>query len=309
MASSLTHRVSVRLGRVESLCLKHITMHNPVSPSSILAIDAGNSRMKFGLFEPGPSSRSKQAWPECQQFEAMPVEDAIPWNMLSAWTEQTGRRAAISGTNPRAVERLLEGWQTQGWPTPFLVRDCSMIPVAVDVDFPERVGLDRLLSAVAANALRPADRAAIVIDSGTATTVNYISAEGVFCGGAILPGLEMSAKALNHYTALLPLLPVHELGGDEPVAPGRNTREAIRNGLLWGQVGAIRELVHQLCRHQNHATPTFDATRAPWLVLTGGGGPVLSPHFPGVMRLPSLGMHGLVLTAWERATNFSLTHM
>ena len=173
-----------------------------------------------------------------------------------------------------------------------------MIPVSVDVDFPEKVGLDRLLSAVAANALRPVDRAAIVIDSGTATTVNYISADGVFCGGAILPGLEMSAKALHHYTALLPLLPVHELGGDEPIAPGRNTREAIRNGLLWGQVGAIRELLDQLCRQRGHARPSDDETRAPWLVLTGGGGPVLGPHFPGVLRLASLGMHGLVLTTW-----------
>jgi type III pantothenate kinase len=206
------------------------------------------------------------------------------------------------------VERLLEGWARRGWPTPFVVRDYTAIPVAVDVDAPEKVGLDRLLAAVAANALRPADRAAIVIDSGTATTVNYISAQGIFCGGAILPGLEMSAKALHHYTALLPLLPVHELGGDEPIAPGRNTREAIRNGLLWGQVGAIRELVRQLCLRRGHDLPVFDESadavgvaspsRAPWLVLTGGGGPVLSPHFPGVMRLASLGMHGLVLTAW-----------
>ena len=206
------------------------------------------------------------------------------------------------------MERLLTGWARQGWPAPFVVRDYSTVPVAVDVDAPEKVGLDRLLAAVAANALRPTDRAAIVIDSGTATTVNYISAQGTFCGGAILPGLEMSAKALNHYTALLPLLPVHELGGDEPVAPGRNTREAIRNGLLWGQVGAIRELVRQLCLHRGHDLPTFDASSdamgspsssaAPWLVLTGGGGPVLSPQFPGVMRLASLGMHGLVLTAW-----------
>ena len=266
--------------------------------------------MKFGLFEPLWRPASSRLWPECQQFQAMPVDDAIPWESLAKWTEQTKRRAAISGTNPRAVEQLLEGWAKQGWPAPFLVRDCTMIPVAVDVDFPEKVGLDRLLSAVAANALRPADRAAIVIDSGTATTVNYVSAAGTFCGGAILPGLEMSAKALHHYTALLPLLPVHELGGDEPIAPGRNTREAIRNGLLWGQVGAIRELVRQLCRQRGHDLPGFESADSaslstqpslvPWLVLTGGGGPVLSPHFPNVLRLASLGMHGLVLTAWQQ---------
>lgn len=308
-------------------------MNNPGSPLPLLAIDAGNSRLKFGLFEPGRLSHSNSIWPECREFLAVHVDDAIPWETLAEWTVATGRQSAISGTNPRAVERLLKGWARHGWPAPFVVNDFTAVPVTMDVDFPEKVGLDRLLAAVAANALRPADRAAIVIDSGTATTVNYVSTQGTFCGGAILPGLEMSAKALNHYTALLPLLPVYELGGDEPVAPGRNTREAIRNGLLWGQVGAIRELVRQLCLRRGHDLP-FDSSqrpweyskdilskavdfvpenkafqeqlrgveeklsRTPWLVLTGGGGPVLSPHFPDVMRLASLGMHGLVLTAW-----------
>lgn len=281
-------------------------------PASLLAIDAGNSRLKFGLFVPGPATHAVNHWPECQQFLAVHVDDAIPWDELSKWLESPvdGSRipSAISGTNPRAVERLLDGWAKQGWTEPFVVSDHKVIPVEMDVDFPEKVGLDRLLSAFAANTQRPADRAAIVIDSGTATTVNYISAKGVFCGGAILPGLEMSAKALNHYTALLPLIPVHELGGSVPVAPGRNTREAIRNGLLFGQVGAIRELVRQHCLRRGHDLPSFDDTSesasssststAPWLVLTGGGGPVLSPHFPGVMRLASLGMHGLVLTVW-----------
>jgi type III pantothenate kinase len=289
-------------------------MKTTTSPSPLLAIDAGNSRLKFGLFEPVQSSDSNSVWPECHQFLAVHVDEAIPWDVLSGWldssllSEVTARQSAVSGTNPRAVERLLIGWDKQGWPAPFVVRDHTSVPVTIDVDQPEKVGLDRLLAAVAANALRPADRAAIVIDSGTATTVNYVSAQGTFCGGAILPGLEMSAMALHHYTALLPLLPVHELGGDEPIAPGRNTREAIRNGLLWGQVGAIRELIRQLCLRRQHDLPTLEAlsestgspssSSAPWLVLTGGGGPVLSPHFPGVMRLASLGMHGLVLTAW-----------
>jgi len=278
------------------------------TPSPLLAIDAGNSRLKFGMFEPGRSSHSTSIWPECRQFQAVHVDDAIPWDVLSAWLDgsavlgTTARQSAISGTNPRAVERLLKGWARQGWPAPFVVHDYTAIPVATDVDYPEKVGLDRLLAAVAANALRPADRAAIVIDSGTATTINYISQAGVFGGGAILPGLEMSAKALHHYTAMLPELPVHELGGDEPIAPGRNTREAIRNGLLWGQVGAIRELVNRICIGRGEHVPLFASKyrslRCPWLLLTGGGGPVLEPHIPEAHRIASLGMHGLVLTAW-----------
>lgn len=267
----------------------------------LLAIDAGNSRIKFGLFHPGAAQQTAPAFPECAEFLAIPVDDPVPHGELARWTNDGRIRAVISGSNPPVIQRLMETW-TLG-PVPLAVQSCSAIPVVAKVDFPERVGLDRLLNAVAVNALRPASRPAIVIDSGTATTVDYVSASGDFCGGAILPGMELSAKALHLYTALLPLLPVQELAGSGPVAPGRNTRDAIRNGLFWGQVGAIRELVRQLCVQQGHPLPDLssevDNTDAPWVVLTGGGGPVLSPQFPGANRLASLGMHGLVLTAWN----------
>jgi type III pantothenate kinase len=279
----------------------------------LLAIEAGNSRLKFGLFVPSASSYYRRAgariskvvdvvgeWPSCRRFLAIAIGEAIPWETLASWKPEG---TIIAGSNPGAVERVLEDWHHTGLASPIVIRDRSAIPVTLDVESPEKVGLDRLLNAVAANALRPASRPAIVVDSGTATTVNFISQKGVFCGGAILPGLEMSAKALHYYTAVLPLLPVQELGGETPIAPGRDTREAIRNGLYWGQIGAIRELVHQICRQQGLTDPDFlgdrDNTDSPWMILTGGGGPVLSPQFPGILAVPSLGMHGLVLSAWK----------
>lgn len=280
----------------------------------ILAIDAGNSRLKFGLFVPSQSSFYRrigdriskivevaEPFPSCRRFLAIPVGDSIPWSTLANWNPDA---TVIAGSNPQGVEQVLKEWPSSGLNAPLVVRDRDSISISTDVDFPEKVGLDRLLNAVAANALRPAHRPAVVIDSGTATTINFVSREGVFCGGAILPGLEMSAKALNHYTAALPLLPVNELGGEPPVAPGRNTREAIRNGLFWGQVGAIRELVGQICLQRNLRLPEFGRVNnddSPWLVLTGGGAPVLSSQFPELLTLPSLGMHGLVLTAWKRS--------
>ena len=280
----------------------------------LMAIEAGNSRLKFGLFVPSISSFFRRdgmsvtkiadatgEWPSCRRFLAIPVDEEIPWKTLSTWNPEG---TVIAGSNPKAVERVLAEWHHTGMKAPIVVRDRSEIPVALDVDSPEKVGLDRLLNAVAANALRPASRPAIVVDSGTATTINFISQTGVFSGGAILPGLEMSAKALHFYTAALPLLPVHDLGGVPPVAPGRNTREAIRNGLFWGQIGAIRELISQICRREGLVNPDFlgehDHPGSPWMILTGGGGPVLSPQFPGFLALPSLGMHGLVLTAWNQ---------
>jgi len=281
----------------------------------LLAIEAGNSRLKFGLFVPSISSFYQRIddrvtkvadvnaeWPSCHRFVAIPVNDEIPWDILASWKPEG---TIIAGSNPKAVERVLAEWHRTGLNVPLVIRDRSAIPVAIDVDSPDTVGLDRLLNAVAANLLRPAARPAIVVDSGTATTVNFISQAGVFCGGAILPGLEMSAKALHFYTAVLPLLPVQDLAGVTPVAPGRNTREAIRNGLFWGQVGAIRELVRQICHHQGLGLPDFGGAESrsdsPWMILTGGGGPVLSPQFPGFLAVPSLGMHGMVLTAWRQS--------
>ena len=280
----------------------------------LLAIDAGNSRLKFGLFVRSQSSFYRRSgstisrvvdvvgdWPSCRRFLAIAVDESSPWNTLANW-QPSG--VVIAGSNPLAVQRLLGEWPEGELPAPQVVRDRTAVPIVADVEFPEKVGLDRLLNAVAANSLRPLFRAAIVVDSGTATTVDLVSANGAFCGGAILPGLEMSAKALHHYTALLPLLPVQDLGGETPVLPGRNTREAMRNGLFWGQVGAIRELVRQLCHQNGLDQPDMDGVQhfpnSPWLILTGGGEPVLSTQFPGFLTLPSLGMHGLVLTVWNK---------
>jgi len=271
------------------------------APPALLAIDAGNSRIKFGLFEAAPAVPGQALWPECVEFLAFPHTDPLPRRELLRWFDRGVAGVVISGSNPPVVDRLICNWDLGGH-IPLAVRDYTSIPVRIDVDFPGKVGLDRLLNAVAVNALRPAGRSAIIIDSGTATTVDYVSDAGDFCGGAILPGMELSAKALHHYTALLPLLPVQDLS-EMPVAPGRNTRDAIRNGLFWGQVGAIRELIRQIALHRGHDLPDFAGTHesptVPWLMLTGGGGPVLQSQFPTARRLASLGMHGLVLTAWR----------
>src|SRR3990172_3629367 len=82
------------------------------------------------------------------------------------------------------------------------------VPLVVEVDAPERVGMDRLMGAVAADRLRPADRAAIVVDLGTATKLCLLTDVGAFVGGAILPGLAMSAWALEQQTDALPPVPL-----------------------------------------------------------------------------------------------------
>ncbi len=93
---------------------------------------------------------------------------------------------------------------------------------------------------------------------GTAITVDLVSADGAFLGGAILPGIAMSARALHEFTDLLPLVDLAELAAPPP-ALGTETEAALRAGLFWGAVGGVRELMGQLAGPER-----------PQVILTGG---------------------------------------
>ena len=160
------------------------------------------------------------------------------------------------------------------------------LPLAVRLDRPDMVGIDRLVDAVAVNRLRDG-RAAVIVDVGTAITVDLVAADGAFLGGSILPGLEMSARALHEFTDLLPFVDVSELS--EPPPPlGTKTEEAMRSGLFWGTVGAIRQLVEELGR---------EAGNHPQVFLTGGAGAAVAELLvPDAQFVPHLTLAGIALS-------------
>jgi len=261
-------------------------------PPQFLVVDAGNSRVKFGLFN---ASREPAALPMPEWTSAIPCGENLPFGECPA----PGVVSMIAGSNPAEVDRIRAAWPLD-WPRPDLLADRSALGVEINVDEPERVGIDRLLNAVATNVLRDVEQPAVIISSGTATTVDYIDAEGRFCGGAILPGFDLCAAALHQYTALLPLVPLDALPNvDQPPAEiGKNTTAAITSGLYWGHVGAVKELMRRLMHADGvHAEPL--------LILTGGAAGLLQPHLPTFVRSePHLAMQGLALTAiaaFERA--------
>lgn len=270
----------------------------------LLAIDVGNTRTKFGRFLPAASRREL---PTCEQFLAVPHGESVPWKTLGDWSDQGRLPTVLAGSHPQRTAELTAGLQSHGWQDVWALTDRSLIPLVIDVDVPEKVGIDRLLNAVAANAVRPAHRPAMVIDTGTAAHVDFVAADGRFCGGAIFPGFALSAQALHHYTALLPLLTVPELANDPPVAVGRNTADAIRSGVYWGHAGALKEVMSQMCRERSLSCPKWDElesdSASPWLLLTGGGAPFLQPVFPDVQQVPSLALYGLVIVAQQRMTS------
>ena len=290
----------------------------PKSSHFLLTVDVGNSRIKCGLFDhvvrdTGILNRNVDSTelPRCLYSATVPIDGDIPWEAIRHWLEDDRENLVagiIAGVNPAGVARVLENWPGDGCLSPLVVDEPQQLPLQVNLPAAGEVGIDRLLNAVAANTVRPPGRPAIIVDTGTATTVDYLSAAGAFEGGAILPGFELSARALHQHTALLPLFDVEALSdGSTPHPLGRNTYEALRSGLFWGQLGAVKELIDRMSTscdsHSDNFALQLSETKPEikpqFVLLTGGGSTLLKPHLPDARWELELGLQGLALAAAE----------
>jgi type III pantothenate kinase len=242
------------------------------SSTPLIAIDIGNSRIKLGLFD---QETAAGAVPLPSRVLDLPAQR---WEsgQLAAWlpAAPVWPEWRVASVNRPAAARLMSWIEREcetpaGTPPAARLLSAGDLPMVVGLEHPERVGIDRLAAAVAVNRLRPPDRSAIVVDTGSAITVDFVSADGAFRGGAIMPGIDMSARALHEFTDLLPLVPLNELAATPP-ALGISTVTAIRSGLYWGALGGIRELISQLSSGQSPPPAIF---------LTGGA----AAHFVGAL--------------------------
>lgn len=260
----------------------------------LVAIDVGNSRIKLGLFKKVCHKAELRQLPTYMRSMAVDLDAEIPWCELSQWVHEIHdgvSTVVLGGVNPRGRDKVLDGWPATCWPEPVIIDNPFVFPIEINVDSPRTVGVDRLFNAIAANVIRPDGQAMIIVDSGTATTVDVVSPDGVFEGGAILPGFQLCSRALHQYTALLPHIANSELAESTPTALGKNTRDAIRSGLFWGQLGAVKELLR-------HLRPRFQ--EEPLIVVTGGAGRLLVPQLPRVvLHEPFLALQGLVIVGQQ----------
>jgi len=192
------------------------------------------------------------------------------------------------GSVERTVAARLVDWLREQGAEQIVLLAAGDLPLEVALPRPDMVGIDRLLGAVAANQLRRPDTPAIIVDLGTAITVDLVTAEGRFAGGAILPGIGLSARALHEHTDLLPLLDMHELA-DAPPALGTDTRAAMRAGIYWGSIGAVRQLIEQL---------GSGLSTRPQVILTGGAAPAVASRIAdAAVYAPHLVLGGIALAA------------
>ena len=178
-----------------------------------LVVDIGNTMVKFALFEAGRLVRQSAA-------EA-PGEADLEGLLQGA---KAGRAivASTRGPMPEVVELVRRHADYLLEFTPE-----TPVPIANAYRTPRTLGRDRLAAAVGAATLYPG-RNALIVDVGTAVTLDVVSAAGVYLGGCISPGMAMRFRALHDYTAALPLCGAT----DAPQLVGRTTDEAIRFGVM-----------------------------------------------------------------------------
>lgn len=285
----------------------------------IIAVDIGNARIKLGRFHASCGSRSDR---DCaaasargeelsaasfRSSQALPLPvatlalagDKPAFDQLTGWLGKASLPVFswwIGSVNRPATTALLD-WLLDTRPhDPVTLLASTDLPIALRVAEPDRVGVDRLLDAVAANVLREPGRPAVIVDVGTAITVDLVAVDGAFCGGAILPGIAMSARALREFADLLPAVDIADFR--EPPAPvGKSTVEAMRSGLFWFAVGAVRELAARMAVEQQ-GSAALSASDEPHLFLTGGAGAVIAGLLGSQARLvPHLTLAGIALAA------------
>lgn len=207
-----------------------------------IAVDVGNSALKIAAADLSNFSLSqplayRRVDPRDPQFDPH-LRDAVA-ELLAPFDADPHREVQWRiASVQRIFATQLDEWIAQNRPGEQTAGiDPDGLGIAIAIPHPGRVGIDRLLAATAAHRLqnRPAD--AIVIDAGSAVTVDLIRADGTYCGGAILPGRQLQLESLAGGTDLLPLIQF-DSAGNVP-APAGCTADAIRLGISAGIAGAV----------------------------------------------------------------------
>ena len=251
----------------------------------LLAVDIGNSNTVFGLFE-GVTLREQ--WRLQTDLHRLADEWGVLLLGLLASAGMTRRQvsqAVVASVVPPVTPALTQAL-ARHLCCPTLVVGREQLPdVPIDVEEPGSVGVDRLVNVLAARSLVAG--ALIIVDFGTATTFDAVSAQGAFLGGAIAPGLGIAAEALFARAALLPRIALVA----PPAAIGRNTVTNMQSGIILGYAALVEGMIQRM-----RAELGGQATA----IATGGWAETLAPVCPAIDRLaPALTLDGLRLV-WER---------
>ncbi|HEY9532572.1 MAG TPA: type III pantothenate kinase [Burkholderiales bacterium] len=233
----------------------------------ILAIDAGNSRVKWGWHD-------GKGWASIATVSLIEFAAASDHVNPFSVTHADPERIIISNVAGEGAHHLLVNWTSIFDAEPiWLHAEAQRCGVTNQYERPEQLGPDRWAALIAARAVH--NGPCLVVNSGTATTVDMLTANGVFLGGAILPGVELMRFVLHEHTGRLPIQ-----DGSYRDAP-RNTVDAIETGCRHAQAGAV-ERMYRVFR---------ELELNPLCIVAGGAGRVLMEQ----LSMPRRYIENLVL--------------
>lgn len=253
-----------------------------------LVADVGNTETAFGLLD--LSGREVLAnWGASTRVPRTAAEYGVLIKAILAELPGAGRtigRGVIGSVVPSVTRTLREAMARIVAGDVHVITAGSDLPISLDVEEPRTVGADRIVNTLAAKTRFA--RNTIAVDLGTATTFDCITADGVFRGGVIAPGLSAGLDWLARSTAKLPTVELVPPG----TVIGRRTETCIQSGVFYSAVDAVDGIVERI----------RDSWRPDDLLViaTGGFAPVIGPHAASVDRIePFLTLEGLgIAGAW-----------
>lgn len=229
-----------------------------------IAIDIGNTRIKVGVFEDDQLLQEKGFNGGVQEWDDLLQEIQPQWAVIS--NVGADKEWVVDGLTRRSVPLLRVNHQT-----PF--------PFSIDYYTPHTLGMDRVAGIAAAICLYP-NSPCLVIDAGTCITYDFVSADKVYQGGAIAPGLLMRLKAMHEFTAKLPLPELNWPADFE----GKSTVDSLLSGVC---VGMADEINGRIARYTQRYGPLQ-------VILCGGDATILAKHIKNnIFAASSLVLMGL----------------
>ena len=250
----------------------------------LLTIDIGNTNLTLGLFK---DQKLGPHWRLATDHERMADEYGLQMLGLLEHVHipiQDITAVCVASVVPQLTGRVIQACQIYLGKSPFEINADIETGIKILYDAPRSVGVDRIADAAAV--MQRYGGPACVIDFGTATTFNAITAAGEYLGGAITPGLNVAADALFHHTAKLPRVDLEA----PPSVIGRNTVHAMQSGLLFGYVALVEGMIARFKAELGADTK---------VIATGGLSEIIAKHTASIDIIdPWLTLDGLRIL-WE----------
>jgi type III pantothenate kinase len=233
-----------------------------------IAIDLGNTFAKIAWFE---------------KEQLVEARYKIPFGELQLAMAQRPVQAAILSSTSHDTSEYAQWLQSQGAYSVQLTPD-TPLPIGKDYDTPRALGADRVAAAAGAVSLFSRQNC-LVIDMGTCITYDWVSADAVFRGGIISPGLRMRFQAMHTFTKRLPLIEKHDFTASQPIPlVGKSTQTAMQSGGFNGLLAEVEGVIHR------YQTEYGDCQ----VLLCGGDAPFFESRLKSrIFAVPNLVLIGL----------------